>query len=262
MPQSSARSVRNPHSHKPSLRCQPRCSSMAEGVVRTRALLGRLEIESGLRSASAQSTSGCAIEPYCTHGLHRSPKFAESFDRVFPPFAHIGQKPASGIGHKSRQRNVALIRGNSEHDPGLKQEMCLKKNHNSLNSLPAIHTTHNHLQSRRLRVRCAAASTANQNPSSDASPSDPGLAGRAIVVVTLVAFSLVLCNADRAIMSVAILPLAKSRGWGESVAGIVQSSFLWGYLFTPVLGGALADKLGGRQVRRTIFCTPRKCAHC
>ncbi|GAQ79523.1 phosphate transporter [Klebsormidium nitens] len=116
-------------------------------------------------------------------------------------------------------------------------------------SLPAFQPADSHLQSRRLGIRCAAASSGNQNPSSSgASPSDPGLAGRAIVVVTLVAFSLVLCNADRAIMSVAILPLAKSRGWGESVAGIVQSSFLWGYLFTPVLGGALADKLGGRQV--------------
>ncbi|CAI7920586.1 unnamed protein product, partial [Closterium sp. NIES-54] len=67
-------------------------------------------------------------------------------------------------------------------------------------------------------------------------------------LVALVAVALVLCNADRVIMSVAILPLSASNGWPPSVAGIVQSSFLWGYLITPIIGGSLADRYGGRPV--------------
>eukprot|EP00897_Mesotaenium_endlicherianum_P009932 jgi/Mesen1/8968/ME000056S08380 len=67
-------------------------------------------------------------------------------------------------------------------------------------------------------------------------------------VVLLVALALVLCNADRVIMAVTIVPLAAANGWGEGVAGIVQSSFLWGYLLTPIIGGALADRYGGKIV--------------
>lgn len=67
-------------------------------------------------------------------------------------------------------------------------------------------------------------------------------------IVFLVAMALFLCNADRTIMSVAIMPLSTIHGWGQGVAGIVQSSFLFGYLLTPIIGGALADQYGGRNV--------------
>jgi len=41
-------------------------------------------------------------------------------------------------------------------------------------------------------------------------------------VVTLVAFVMCLCNADRVVMSVAIVPLADKHGWSNSFLGIVQ----------------------------------------
>eukprot|EP00850_Spirogloea_muscicola_P009453 SM000053S17410 [mRNA] locus=s53:212631:216025:+ [translate_table: standard] len=86
-------------------------------------------------------------------------------------------------------------------------------------------------------------------------------------------------------MSVAVVPLAAARGWGQATVGVVQpppfhwssplaamssrglsgghaadagprllppapaqSSFLWGYLLTPVAGGALADRHGAKSV--------------
>ncbi|RZC84314.1 hypothetical protein C5167_047102 [Papaver somniferum] len=67
-------------------------------------------------------------------------------------------------------------------------------------------------------------------------------------VVSLVAFVMCFCNADRVVMSVAIVPLAEAHGWSSSFLGIVQSSFLWGYIFSSVIGGALADKYGGKRV--------------
>ncbi|KAF6153470.1 hypothetical protein GIB67_027337 [Kingdonia uniflora] len=67
-------------------------------------------------------------------------------------------------------------------------------------------------------------------------------------VVILVALVMCLCNADRVVMSVAIVPMAVTHGWSSSFLGIVQSSFLWGYIFSSVIGGALADKYGGKRV--------------
>lgn len=37
-------------------------------------------------------------------------------------------------------------------------------------------------------------------------------------------------------------------GWGAKSIGLVQSSFLWGYMLTPLLGGVLADTYGGKAV--------------
>ncbi|KAD4584984.1 hypothetical protein R6Q59_036320 [Mikania micrantha] len=67
-------------------------------------------------------------------------------------------------------------------------------------------------------------------------------------VVALMACAMCLCNADRVVMSVAIVPLAAKHGWSSSFLGIVQSSFLWGYIFSSVVGGALVDKYGGKRV--------------
>ncbi|KAL3536487.1 hypothetical protein ACH5RR_004948 [Cinchona calisaya] len=67
-------------------------------------------------------------------------------------------------------------------------------------------------------------------------------------VVALLACIMCLCNADRVVMSVAIVPLAAKHGWSSSFLGIVQSSFLWGYIFSSVIGGALVDKYGGKRV--------------
>ncbi|KAI3760536.1 hypothetical protein L1987_50931 [Smallanthus sonchifolius] len=69
-----------------------------------------------------------------------------------------------------------------------------------------------------------------------------------VKVVAMVALALALCNADRVVMSVAIVPLSQSRGWSQSFAGVVQSSFLWGYLISPIAGGTLVDYYGGKIV--------------
>lgn len=67
-------------------------------------------------------------------------------------------------------------------------------------------------------------------------------------VVVLMACVMCLCNADRVVMSVAIVPLAAKHGWSSSFLGIIQSSFLWGYIFSSVVGGVLVDKHGGKKV--------------
>ncbi|CAA0836313.1 Probable anion transporter 3- chloroplastic [Striga hermonthica] len=67
-------------------------------------------------------------------------------------------------------------------------------------------------------------------------------------VVALVAAVMCLCNADRVLMSVAVVPLAAKYGWSSSFLGIVQSSFLWGYMCSSIIGGALVDKYGGKRV--------------
>ncbi|XP_022145493.1 probable anion transporter 3, chloroplastic isoform X2 [Momordica charantia] len=67
-------------------------------------------------------------------------------------------------------------------------------------------------------------------------------------VVALTAFVMCLCNADRVVMSVAIVPLAAKYGWSSSFLGVVQSSFLWGYILSSVVGGALVDRYGGKRV--------------
>lgn len=69
-----------------------------------------------------------------------------------------------------------------------------------------------------------------------------------VKVVAMVALALALCNADRVVMSVAIVPMSLSRGWRQSFAGVVQSSFLWGYMISPIAGGTLVDYYGGKIV--------------
>lgn len=43
-----------------------------------------------------------------------------------------------------------------------------------------------------------------------------------VKVVMMLALALALCNADRVVMSVAIVPLSLSNGWSKSFAGVVQ----------------------------------------
>ncbi|KAG6435751.1 hypothetical protein SASPL_100626 [Salvia splendens] len=74
------------------------------------------------------------------------------------------------------------------------------------------------------------------------------MAAERFKVVALVAAVMCLCSADRVVMSVVVVPLAAKNGWTSSFLGIVQSSFLWGYMCSSVIGGALVDKHGGRKV--------------
>lgn len=44
-------------------------------------------------------------------------------------------------------------------------------------------------------------------------------------VVAMVAIAMALCNADRVVLSVAIVPMSAAHGWSQSFAGIVQVSY-------------------------------------
>lgn len=48
------------------------------------------------------------------------------------------------------------------------------------------------------------------------------MATERLKVVALVAVVMCLCNADRVVMSVAVVPLAAKHGWSNSFLGIVQ----------------------------------------
>eukprot|EP00898_Chlorokybus_atmophyticus_P006696 jgi/Chlat1/7027/Chrsp56S00527 len=60
-------------------------------------------------------------------------------------------------------------------------------------------------------------------------------------------------------MSAAIVPLSAANGWGETTAGIVQGSFLWGYALTGIPGGAAADALGSKPVLALGVCVWSLC---
>lgn len=67
-----------------------------------------------------------------------------------------------------------------------------------------------------------------------------------IILSTALAF--VICNMDKVNMSVAIIPMAQQLGWSNSVAGLVQSSFFFGYAMSQLPGGWLAQRFSGRTV--------------
>jgi MFS transporter, ACS family, solute carrier family 17 (sodium-dependent inorganic phosphate cotransporter), other len=60
--------------------------------------------------------------------------------------------------------------------------------------------------------------------------------------------SFVICNVDRINLSVAILPMATEFSWSQTKKGIVQAAFFCGYISTGILGGRVADRIGGRRV--------------
>ncbi|GJM99507.1 hypothetical protein PR202_ga16611 [Eleusine coracana subsp. coracana] len=72
-----------------------------------------------------------------------------------------------------------------------------------------------------------------------------GLAERyRLIGATSLAF--VICNMDKVNLSVAIIPMSHQYGWSSSTAGLVQSSFFWGYALSQLPGGWLAKLFGGR----------------
>jgi MFS transporter, ACS family, solute carrier family 17 (sodium-dependent inorganic phosphate cotransporter), other len=60
--------------------------------------------------------------------------------------------------------------------------------------------------------------------------------------------SFVICNIDRINLSVAIIPMAAEFGWSQTTKGIVQAIFFCGYISTGIVGGRVADRVGGRLV--------------
>ncbi|KAL9302043.1 putative anion transporter 3 [Arabidopsis thaliana] len=96
--------------------------------------------------------------------------------------------------------------------------------------------------------RCAAEGVLTGGGGSEAIAEVRTMMPERIKVVILTACMMCLCNADRVVMSVAVVPLADKLGWSSSFLGVVQSSFLWGYIFSSVIGGALVDRYGGKRV--------------
>ncbi|KAD2394312.1 hypothetical protein R6Q59_009183 [Mikania micrantha] len=67
-----------------------------------------------------------------------------------------------------------------------------------------------------------------------------------LIGTTSLAF--VICNMDKVNLSIAIIPMSHQFGWSSSMAGIVQSSFFWGYALSQLPGGWLSKIFGGRVI--------------
>ncbi|KAL5850575.1 hypothetical protein ACOSQ4_008588 [Xanthoceras sorbifolium] len=67
-------------------------------------------------------------------------------------------------------------------------------------------------------------------------------------VVGTTSLAFVICNMDKVNLSIAIIPMSHQFGWNSSMAGLVQSSFFWGYALSQLPGGWLAKRFGGRKV--------------
>ncbi|KAK4391542.1 putative anion transporter 6, chloroplastic [Sesamum angolense] len=72
-----------------------------------------------------------------------------------------------------------------------------------------------------------------------------------LIGTTSLAF--VVCNMDKVNLSVAIIPMSHQFGWNASVAGLVQSSFFWGYALSQLPGGWLAKVLVENQKSSQIL---------
>jgi ACS family sodium-dependent inorganic phosphate cotransporter len=67
-------------------------------------------------------------------------------------------------------------------------------------------------------------------------------------VVALFFLGTALCYIDRISISVAIIPLARHFGYNSAAQGLVLSAVFWGYLWTQLVGGWMADRFGGHRV--------------
>jgi len=71
---------------------------------------------------------------------------------------------------------------------------------------------------------------------------------RRYTIVVLFALATALCYVDRVNISIAIIPLARARGYDPAAQGLILSSFFWGYLWLQMLGGWMADRFGGKRI--------------
>lgn len=68
-------------------------------------------------------------------------------------------------------------------------------------------------------------------------------------LVVIFAFTCFLISyLDRVNLSVAAPVLIKEYGWNPAVVGALLSAFFWGFSLSPLLGGWLADRWGGKPV--------------
>ena len=80
-----------------------------------------------------------------------------------------------------------------------------------------------------LRVRVSSNDAQLGSFNEDCEPKAPSfrefITSERIKVVAMLALALALCNADRVVMSVAIVPLSLAHGWSRSFSGVVQVIF-------------------------------------
>ena len=84
-------------------------------------------------------------------------------------------------------------------------------------------------------------------PSPEPAPPSPGFTAWP-VVVGLCSLGIALSYADRSNISVSAISMAAEFGWTKVFEGTVLSAFFLGYSATQLLGGQLADALGGKRV--------------
>ena len=84
-------------------------------------------------------------------------------------------------------------------------------------------------------------------PARDTLPGIPRWPQR-YTVVALFSLGTALCYIDRISISVAIIPLARQFGYNSAAQGLVLSAVFWGYLWTQLVGGWMADRFGGHRV--------------
>jgi ACS family sodium-dependent inorganic phosphate cotransporter len=71
---------------------------------------------------------------------------------------------------------------------------------------------------------------------------------RRYTVVLLFALATALCYIDRVNISIAIIPLARAKGYNPAAKGLILSAFFWGYLWLQMPGGWVADRFGGKKI--------------
>ncbi|KAI1317226.1 hypothetical protein EDD11_008818 [Mortierella claussenii] len=67
-------------------------------------------------------------------------------------------------------------------------------------------------------------------------------------IILLSGLGLMISYADRSNMAVAIVAIAHEYGYTKAQQGLILATFFVGYILTPVIGGTLADRYGGKPV--------------
>lgn len=69
-----------------------------------------------------------------------------------------------------------------------------------------------------------------------------------LMLVMLSCLGLAISYADRSNIAIAIIPMSKEFNWDPAIEGAIFSCFFYGYMATQLLGGYVADRLGGKYV--------------
>ncbi|KAG4977179.1 hypothetical protein JHK86_036653 [Glycine max] len=80
-----------------------------------------------------------------------------------------------------------------------------------------------------------------------------------LIGTTSLAF--IICNMDKVNLSIAIIPMSHQFGWNSSTAGLVQSSFFWGYALSQLPGEKYKNHVGIEESWKSVLIvvTPSLC---